>query len=141
MGEAQVRRSATASHGVSPTEGPRTLAVHACRMKAFGAEQGRKEFEALLNMRDTTAGRLLVYREWAGSARSARKTLQTSTSKVGWSATPSDAYLNEELRVLQAASEEFPGERYVSLHWTSRSGPCDDHMLSVLTLLDWCGVE
>lgn len=114
MGEAQVRHNAAAGHRVLPTAGPRTLVALACRMKAFGAEQGRKEFEALLNVRDTTAGRLLVYREWAGSARSARKTLQTSTSKVGWSATPSEAYLNEEIRVLQAASQEFPDERYVS---------------------------
>ena len=80
-----------------------------CRLKVFGAEHGRKEFENVLQGCDDAAARLHVYQEWLASSRAAREALSGKTSQRDL--LKIKAYEDDEIRIAAAAARDFPDER------------------------------
>jgi hypothetical protein len=80
------------------------------RLKVFGVEEGRKEFEKLLSGCNHGPSRLLVYQDWLASAQAARQLLSSKENASARDRLRCKALTDEEARVSSVASTEFPDE-------------------------------
>lgn len=83
-----------------------------CRLRVFGVDAGRKEFEAALKSCSTHEHRSQVYLEWLSGIEAARDALAGKTSQRDEQ--KRFAYTSEEDRVLGRAQDEFPDSKYAA---------------------------
>jgi hypothetical protein len=84
-----------------------------CRMEINGVEDARPEFEELIRSCKSDGDKLDVYRAWIESAAAVADVARGRLLQVDGKR-PSD-YLEEKLRLIKVAIQQFPDNRSVSI--------------------------